>query len=114
MPADQAVEAQIAGNSGEESALFGVSCRFALSPSAVGYSFLVGADGYFTIGRFDGKGNAKALVNTKGTKRTDTFDPTTTNDVRGECVGKRKVKLTLYVNGEKVAAAVDKAREFFA
>jgi hypothetical protein len=109
LPPDQAVEAQIAGTSGEEAALFGVSCRFALSPRSVGYSFLVGADGYFTIGRFDGKGNAKALVNVKATKRTEAVDPNGTNDVRGECVGKRTVKLTLYVNGQKVATTVDKA-----
>jgi len=109
LPADQAVEARIASSSGDESALFGVSCRSALSPNAVGYSFLVGADGFFTIGRYDGKGNAKAIVNPKGTKRTEAFDPTSFNIVRGECVGKRKVKLTLSVNGEKVASTVDKA-----
>lgn len=109
LPADQAVEARIASSSGDESALFGVSCRSALSPNAVGYSFLVGADGYFTIGRFDGQGNAKAIVNAKGTKRTDAFDASSSNEVRGECVGKRKVRLTLFVNGEKVASTVDKA-----
>jgi hypothetical protein len=50
----------------------------------------------------------KAIVNAKGTKRTDAFDPSSTNEVRGECVGTRKVKLTLYVNDEKVASTVDK------
>jgi hypothetical protein len=105
LPADQAVEARIASSTGDDSALFGVACRADL-PSA-GYVFLVGIDGYYTIGRYDG-GTAKAIVNAKGTKRTDAVDPEGLNIVRGECVGKKKVTLTLSVNDEEVASFVDK------
>jgi hypothetical protein len=107
LPADQAIEARIASSTGDTSALFGVACRAALH--SAGYVFLVGTDGYYTIGRFDGRGNAKAIVNAKGTKRTDAVDPLGFNIVRGECVGKKHVKLTLFVNGEKVASKVDRA-----
>jgi len=106
LPADQAVEARISSSTGDDSALFGVACRAALH--SVGYVFLVGTDGYYTIGRFDG-GKGKAIVNAKGTKRTDAVDPLGFNIVRGECVGKKKVTLTLSVNGEKVASIVDKS-----
>ncbi|MEX2256475.1 MAG: hypothetical protein WEC34_13630 [Acidimicrobiia bacterium] len=109
LPADQAIEARIASSTGDESALFGVACRAAFGQQSVGYVFLVGADGYYTIGRYDGRGNAKAIVNAKGTKRTDAVDPLDFNIVRGECVGKKKVTLTLFVNGEEVASTVDKA-----
>jgi hypothetical protein len=109
LPADQAIEARVASSTGDKSALFGVACRAAFGKNSVGYSFLIGTDGYYTIGRYDGRGNAKAIVNAKGTKRTDAIDPTGFNIVRGECVGKKKVTLTLLVNGEKVASIVDKA-----
>ena len=105
LPADQAVEARIASSSGDESALFGVGCRADLPD--VGYVFLVGTDGYYAIGRYD-DGEGKNIVNTKGTKRTDAVDPDGDNIVRGECTGKKKVTLTLYVNDEKVASTVDK------
>jgi hypothetical protein len=105
LPANQAVEARIASSIGDDSALFGVACRADL-PSA-GYVFLVGTDGYYTIGRYR-RGAAKAIVNAKGTKRTDAVDPEGFNLVRGECVGKKKVTLTLFVNGEEVASFVDK------
>lgn len=106
VPADQAIEARIASSTGDESALFGVACRAELH--LVGYVFLVGADGYYTIGRFDGRGHGKAIVNAKGTKRSDAVDPLGLNTVRGECVGKKRVTLTLFVNGEKVVSTVDK------
>ena len=106
LPTDQAVEARVSSSTGDQSALFGVACRAALH--SVGYVFLVGTDGYYTIGRFDG-GHGKAIVNAKGTKRTDAVDPLDSNLVRGECVGKKQVTLTLFVNGEKVASTVDKA-----
>lgn len=109
LPADQAIEARVASSTGDESALFGVACRAKFGSNSVGYVFLVGSDGYYTIGRYDGRGNAKAIVNAKGTKRTDTVDPLDINVVRGECVGKKKVTLTLFVNDEKVASTVDKA-----
>ena len=105
LPTDQAIEAQIASSTGDPSALFGVACRAKLH--AAGYVFLVGTDGYFTIGRFDGRGNAKAIVNAKGRGTTGAVSTTGSNTVRGECVGKKKVTLTLIVNGEKVASAVD-------
>lgn len=109
LPADQAIEARIASSTGDSSALFGVACRAKLGANSVGYVFLIGTDGYFTIGRYDGRGHAKAIVNAKGTKRTDAVDPLDFNIVRGECTGKKKVTLTLLVNGEKVASTVDKA-----
>jgi hypothetical protein len=108
LPADQAIEARIASNTGDESALFGVACRAQIDQPSVGYVFLVGTDGYYTIGRYDGRGNVKAIVNAKGTKRTDAVDPRDVNVVRGQCVGKSKVKLTLFVNDEKVVSTVDK------
>ncbi len=104
LPADQSVEAQVASSTGDESALFGVACRADL-PS-VGYAFLVGTDGYYTIGRYN-QGKAKAIVNAKGSKRTDAVDPDGINVVRGECVGKKQVTLTLSVNGEEVVSFVD-------
>lgn len=106
LPADQAIEARIASSTGDESALFGVACRAALH--SVGYVFLIGTDGYYTIGRFDGRGNGNAIVNAKGTKRSDAVDPIGPNTVRGECVGRRRVTLTLFVNGEQVVSTVDK------
>jgi hypothetical protein len=109
LAADQAIEARVASSTGDKSALFGVACRAKFGKNAVGYSFLIGTDGYYTIGRFDGRGNGKAIVNAKGTKHTDAVDPTGFNIVRGECAGKKKVTLTLLVNGEKVASIVDKA-----
>ncbi|HEU5300701.1 MAG TPA: hypothetical protein VFW06_00530 [Acidimicrobiia bacterium] len=107
LPADQAIEARIASSTGDESALFGVACRAALN--SVGYVFLAGIDGYYTIGRLDGRGNAKAIVNASGSKRSDAIDPLGPNVVRGECVGKKRVTLTLFVNGEKVASTVDRS-----
>jgi len=109
LPDDQAIEARVASNTGDRSATFGVACRAKLRQDSVGYVFLVGTDGYFTIGRYDGRGNAKAIVNAKGTGRTGAVDEVGTNIVRGECVGESTVKLALIVNGKKVATAVDKA-----
>ncbi len=106
LPADQAVEARIGSSTGDDSALFGVACRAKVN--SVGYVFLVGTDGDYTIGRYDG-GKGKAIVNAKGTKRTRTVDPAGFNIVRGECVGKKQVTLTLFVNGERVASVVDKS-----
>jgi hypothetical protein len=105
LPRDQAVEARIGSSTGDESALFGVACRADLPKT--GYAFLVGIDGYYAIGKYGG-GEAKAIVNAKGTKRTDAVDPLGSNIVRGECVGKKQVTLTLFVNGEEVASIVDK------
>jgi hypothetical protein len=109
LPPNQAVEARIASSTGDESALFGVACRARVDPRSVGYTFLVGTDGFYNVARYDGRGNAKALVNAKGSKRTDAIDPSGFNIVRGECTGKNKVRLTLFVNGEKVASTVDKS-----
>lgn len=106
LPADQAIEARIESSTGDESALFGVACRAKLH--AAGYVFLVGTDGYYTIGRFNDRGKAKAIVNADGARRTDAVDPLGSNIVRGECVGKKRVTLTLLVNGEEVASVVDK------
>jgi hypothetical protein len=105
VPTDQAIEATIGSSTGDPSALFGVACRAKLH--AAGYVFLVGNDGYFTIGRFDGKGNAKALVTPDGKGKLEPLDTVGVNTVRGECVGKKKVTLTLLVNDEEVATAVD-------
>jgi hypothetical protein len=108
LPADQAVEARIESSTGDESALCGVACRARLDPKSVGYVFLVGTDGYYAIGRDDGR-DLKAIVNANGKKRTDEVDPLASNTVRGECVGKKQVTLTLFVNGNEVASTVDKA-----
>ncbi len=105
LPADQAIEATITSSTGHESAVFGVACRTKIN--AAGYVFLVGWDGYFTIGRFDDRGNGKALVNAKGNATTAAVNVTNPNVVRGECVGTKKVTLTLFVNGETVAKATD-------
>jgi len=104
LPTQLAVEAEVTSNTGDASALFGVACRAKLH--SAGYAFLVGTDGYYTIGRFD-HGKAKALVNAKGTATTAAVNASAPNTVRGECTGKKKVSLALFVNGEKVATAVD-------
>jgi hypothetical protein len=108
LPDDQVVEATIAKATGHSSVLAGVVCRGSLDDD-LGYAFLVATDGFYTIGAYAGPG-AKRLVNAKGTKRTDAVDPAGPNTVRGECrsVGKKKIRLTLFVNDRKVASAVDR------
>jgi len=106
LPADQAVETRVDSSTGDESALFGVACRAKLHAS--GYVFLVGTDGYYTIGRYDDRGKARAIVNGDGSKRTDAVEPDDANVVTGECTGKKHVKLTLLVNGTEVASIVDR------
>jgi hypothetical protein len=105
LPADQIVEATIAKATGDSSVSAGVICRGDLAGDK-GYGFLIATDGWYTIGS---PGN-KRLVNVKGTKRTDAIDPAGPNTVRGECssVGKKKVRLTLFVNDERVASVVDR------
>ncbi len=107
VPDDQVVEATIESLAGDDTATAGVVCRGNLDDD-VGYVFLIGTDGYYTIG--DVAGKATALVNKKGTKRTDAVDPDGPNTVRGECVstGARGVRLTLFVNDEKIASVVDR------
>jgi len=108
LPDDQIVEATIAEIDGDDSTTAGVVCRGSLDDD-LGYLFLIGIDGYFTIGDISGK--ATALVNKKGTKRSDAIDPSGPNTVRGECVdaGRNGVRLTLFVNDEKVASVVDRS-----
>jgi hypothetical protein len=108
LPDDQIVETTIAADSGESSLLAGVVCRGSLDDD-LGYQFLVGLDGYYTIGTIKDDG-PKRLVNPKNNKRTDAIDPEGPNNVRAECtsVGTKKVRVTLFVNDEKVASAVDK------
>ena len=106
LPANQYVEATIGTFAGDESELGGVVCRGSLDDD-LGYAFLLGFDGYYTIADFSGKG-ARKLVN-KGGDTTGAVGPVGPNVVRGECtsIGGGKVRLTMYVNGEKVASAVD-------
>lgn len=108
LPADQVVETTIAEAEGDSSVQAGVICRGSLDDD-LGYAFLVATDGNYTIGAFAGPG-AKRLVNTNGKKRSDAIDPAGPNTVRGVCtsVGKKKVRLTLFVNDEKVASVVDR------
>lgn len=106
LPDDQVVETTIEEATGDDSTTAGVACRGSLDDD-LGYLFLIGTDGYYTIG--DISGTAHALVNKNGKKRSDAIDPSGPNTVRGECVdaGKRGVRLTMYVNDEKVASVVD-------
>jgi hypothetical protein len=108
LPNDQVVEATVTETTGSPSLIAGVVCRGDVDDRK-GYGFFIGLDGYYSIGTFGTKG-ARLLANTRGTKRTDAVDPTGPNTVRGECtsVGTRKVRLTLVVNGEEVATAVDR------
>lgn len=108
IPANQIVEATVANASGDSSLLTGVICRGSLDDD-LGYAFLIAADGYYTIGSYAGPG-VRRLVNAKGTKRSDAIDSAGRNTVRGVCrsVGKKKVRLTMFVNDEKVASAVDR------
>ena len=108
LPDDQVVEATIAKATGDSSVLAGVICRGSLDDD-LGYAFLVATDGYYTIGAYAGPGSRR-LVNAKGTKRTDAIDPAGPNTVRGACtsVGKKRVRLTLFVNDQKVASVVDR------
>ena len=106
LPRDQAVEALIASSTGDASALFGVGCRADL-PN-VGYVLLVGTDGFYTIGRYaGGKGRRSSPRRSRNTPTSSTRSASTS--VRGECVGKKKVKLTLFVNDEKIVSVVDKS-----
>jgi hypothetical protein len=108
IPDDQVVEATIADASGDDSVTAGVVCRGSLEDD-LGYVFLIGTDGFYTIG--DASGAARALVNKKGTKRSDAIDPAGPNTVRAECVdvGSSGVRLTMFVNDEKVASVVDRS-----
>lgn len=108
LPNDQVVEATIAKATGDSSVLAGVVCRGSRDDD-VGYAFVIATDGYYTIGAYAGPGS-KRLVNAKGTKRTDAIDPAGPNTVRGACtsIGKKKVRLTLFVNDHKVASVVDR------
>jgi hypothetical protein len=110
LPDDQTVETTIAEADGDDSLTAGVVCRGSLDDD-LGYIFLIGTDGFFTIG--DASSNAR-LVNKKGTKRSDAIDPNGPNTVRGECttvdeIGAPEVRLTLYVNDEKVASVIDRS-----
>jgi hypothetical protein len=108
LPTDQVVETTIAEMTGDSSVLAGVVCRGDLHRD-LGYGFVVATDGYYAIGAYAGPG-VKRLVNAKGTKRTSAIDPAGPNTVRAECAndGKRKVRLTLFVNDQKVASVVDR------
>ncbi len=108
LPDDQIVETTIVATGGDSSLLAGVVCRGSLDDD-LGYQFLVGLDGYYTIGTITGAG-PRRLANPKGTKRTDAIDRKGSNTIRGECisVGKKKVRATLFVNDEKVATVVDR------
>jgi hypothetical protein len=106
LPKNQYVEATIGTFAGDESELAGVICRGSLDDD-LGYAFLLGFDGYYTIADFSGKGVRK-LVN-KGGDTTGAVGPVGPNVVRGECtsISGGKVRLTMFVNGVKVASAID-------
>jgi hypothetical protein len=111
LPDDQVVETTIDEINGDDSTATGVMCRGSADDD-LGYVFLIATDGYFTIGDVSGK--ATALVNKNGNKRSDAIDPNGPNTVRGECttvdrIGTNGVRLTLYVNDEKVASVVDRS-----
>jgi hypothetical protein len=111
LPDDQVVETTIEEMDGDDSVASGVMCRGSADDD-LGYVFLIANDGYFTIGDVSGK--ATALVNKNGNKRSDAIDPNGPNTVRGECttvdrIGTNGVRLTLYVNDEKVASVVDRS-----
>lgn len=109
LPRDQIVEARLSPRSDAEPSLFGVACRARLEPRSLGYVFAIASDGYYTIAKYDGSGKARKLVNAgKNERFTDAVDPEGPNIVQGDCIGSKQVKLTLSVNGEKVASFVDK------
>ena len=72
LPDDQIVETTIVATGGDSSLLAGVVCRGSLDDD-LGYQFLVGLDGYYTIATITGHG-PRRLANPKGTKRTDAID----------------------------------------
>lgn len=108
LPNDQVVEATIAETAGDASLIAGVVCRGSLDDDK-GYGFFIGLDGYYSIGTFAPSGS-RLVANPSGTKRTDAVNPEGPNTVRARCtsVGKKKVRLTMFVNDEKVASAVDR------
>ena len=111
LPVDQVVTATIAKATGDSSVQAGVVCRGSLENDQ-GYGFVIATDGYYTIGSFAGPG-AKRLVNAEGAKRTNAIDPAGPNTIRGRCtsIGKKRVRLTLFVNDRKVASVVDRTSQ---
>ncbi len=81
----------------------GVLCRYSKENDAFNfYYFLITSDGYVAIAKM--KESQSETISGKEMIASDAVKKTGTNHIRADCVGN---KLTLYVNGTRVASATD-------
>lgn len=110
-PHDQFVSVdakQVAG--AEDEGLFGVACR--ASDNRNQYYLSISSNGSFGIDKYRENKNTVILANPKGVERSEAIRTGlgAVNRIRAECVGgkgQEPTRLTLYVNGQKVAEATD-------
>jgi hypothetical protein len=86
---------------GERDNRFGLICR-AAGPDSF-YAFIVSSDGYYGIGKI--KGQEYHLIGMDALQPSDAIHlGSALNSLRADCIGDR---LTLYVNGKKLAEVTD-------
>jgi hypothetical protein len=99
--ADAVIEVDAIKAAGNDNNLFGITCR--VQPSQDFYAFLISADGYYGI--YKHQNDAFQLLGQKAMSPTEAIQQGgATNRLQADCVGNR---LSLYVNGQKVAEATD-------
>jgi hypothetical protein len=98
---DVRVEVDALKVGGDRNNRFGIICR--VSEPNTFYTFIISSDGYYGIGKI--KGQVYQLIGMDALQPTDVIlKGSALNHIRADCVGDR---LTLYVNGHKLAEVQD-------
>ena len=98
---DVRVEVDALKVGGDRNNRFGIICRVT-EPNTF-YTFIISSDGYYGIGKI--KGQVYQLIGMDALQPTDVIlKGSALNHIRADCVGDR---LTLYVNGHKLAEVQD-------
>lgn len=86
---------------GDDNNVFGLICRYQDKDNF--YFLIVSSDGYYGIGKL--KDGMQVLIGDDNMPKTDQVKPgNSLNHLRADCVGNR---LTLWVNGQKIAEQTD-------
>ncbi len=98
---DARIEVDAIKVGGERNNRFGILCR-AVDPQDF-YTFVISSDGYYGIGKI--KDQNYSLIGGEALQPSDAIQlGTAVNHIRADCIADR---LTLYVNGQKLAEVTD-------
>lgn len=103
LKADVYIDVTVTKAAGPDDNDMGVLCRYTKKDDAFYfYYFLITSDGYAAIEKM--KAGSSEIISGKEMAQSSAIKKTGVNHIRAECIGE---KLTLFVNGIRVASATD-------